>query len=433
MSNSGRWFRLDNAAKIFPSVISPRRTTLFRVSARMYEPVNLDMLKQALEKTYERFPYYRVRMKTGFFWYYFEECQEIPEIEADSRYPCVWYKNQNPQRFPLRVRVFDRQIAVEMFHSLTDGTGATEFLKTLISLYFNIRYGVQTPPNEGVLLPGDEWLEEEAEDSFSKHYNSSIPKSALPPKAFHVPGKLAEPGVYYITTATIPMAQLKDTAKKLGVTVTVLLTALYFWTFYLIQKTSDKKDKNPIIIQIPVNLRKILDSSSMKNFFLLVFPSIDSRLGEYSFEEILNYVKYYFKLEINKKSILQQIKRNVSSEKNIFARLTPLFIKNIILSKVYESWGDMRATSSLSNMGLIKLPEEIEKYIERFDFYPPPNPTMKVCCTAVAFKDKVNISFGRSIEETTVEKTFFAMLKQYSMNIFVETNYKYEEHKGVML
>lgn len=426
MGTSGRWFRLDNAAKIFPSVVSPRRTTLFRVSARLYEPVNLSLLQQALEKTYERFPYYKVKMRTGFFWYYFEESQEIPKIEADSKYPCVWYRSQNPERFPMRVRVYNRQIALEVFHSLTDGTGALEFLKTLVSVYISLCYNTELKPDSNLLLPGEEWDKEEEEDGFGKHYDPKIPRASLPPKAYHVPGNLAEPGVYYITTATIPIAQLKELAKSMDATITIFLTALYFETFYILQST-EKKNKNPIVIQVPVNLRKMLGSNSMKNFFLLVFPTIDTRLGDYSFEEILTYVKHYFKLEINKKSILQQISRNVASEKNIFARLTPLFIKNLVLGKIYESWGDMRATSSLSNMGLVRLPENIEKHIERFDFYPPPNPTMKVCATAVAFKDKINISFGRTIEDAIVERTFFSLLKKYGLDVKVETNYKYKD------
>jgi hypothetical protein len=66
------WYRLDNIGKLYPGIISPRITSLFRIQVLLKTPVHVSCLASALEKVIARFPYYRVQLKAGFFWYYFK-------------------------------------------------------------------------------------------------------------------------------------------------------------------------------------------------------------------------------------------------------------------------------------------------------------------------------------------------------------------------
>ena len=62
--------------------------------------------------------------------------------------------------------------------------------------------------------------------------------------------------------------------------------------------------------------------------------------------------------------------RNVGAERNFWAGVLPLFVKNMALPSIYARWNLTKATSGLSNLGLVRLPSPCEPFVERFDFVP---------------------------------------------------------------
>ena len=49
--NAAQWSRLDNAAKVFPANSSKADTKVFRFSCELYEPVEEEVLEEALGQT----------------------------------------------------------------------------------------------------------------------------------------------------------------------------------------------------------------------------------------------------------------------------------------------------------------------------------------------------------------------------------------------
>jgi hypothetical protein len=45
------WFKLDNAAKIYPASHSRHWSNMYRLSATLYENVDLNVLEQAVKNT----------------------------------------------------------------------------------------------------------------------------------------------------------------------------------------------------------------------------------------------------------------------------------------------------------------------------------------------------------------------------------------------
>jgi hypothetical protein len=64
------WLKLDNAAKLFPAIISEDLTHVFRITASLKEPVRFSALKEAVAITSCRFPYFSVSLRSGIFWYF---------------------------------------------------------------------------------------------------------------------------------------------------------------------------------------------------------------------------------------------------------------------------------------------------------------------------------------------------------------------------
>ena len=79
-----KWYRLDNAAKIFPPSRSKNDYKVFRFSATLLEPVKVDILNKALDETLEEYPIFKSSLKKGIFWYYLEEVNKNYEVDKNG-------------------------------------------------------------------------------------------------------------------------------------------------------------------------------------------------------------------------------------------------------------------------------------------------------------------------------------------------------------
>ena len=135
-----RWTKLENAAKIFPSTTSKRDTKVFRFYCELNDTVDPKTLQLALNHTLAKFPFFRSVLKKGLFWYYFEDSHIDPFVHEDNKPPCSQIYNSNRKNLLFDVSYFGCRINLEVYHALTDGTGAMNFLKMLTSEYLACRY-----------------------------------------------------------------------------------------------------------------------------------------------------------------------------------------------------------------------------------------------------------------------------------------------------
>ena len=204
--------RLDNAALIFPAIRRRRWVNAFRVSATLTEPVDPAVLQQAVTELMPRFPSMYVRLRTGVFWYYLEELPAPPTVREDYAYPLTLMQEKELRTCCLRVMYFQNRIAVEFFHSLTDGTGGMVYLKTLTARYLCLRYGLEIPAEEGVLDWQDAPRDEELEDSFLRNTNG-VTLNDREPNALRLKGTY-EPNFLHLTTGVIPAPALLEAAHR---------------------------------------------------------------------------------------------------------------------------------------------------------------------------------------------------------------------------
>jgi len=423
--NKREWFRMENAGKLYGSVISERTTTFYRFSVTLKSPVDVSILTVALELTFKRFPYFNVIRKKGFFWNYFEKNSMVRVVEQEKFYPCT---HSDDEQYPLNVFYFNSRISLEIMHGLTDGYGATTFLKKLMEVYAALLLNFEYYSNYYTTLFEAEIDELEVEDGF---INNHIRRFHLPSqkarKAMHLPFKKNKKGVYYVTTGYIDVKTVKSEAKKYGATISEYLLALYFETLfdyikkqpYLKRKLLTKK---PVSLNVPVDLRSFYPSKTMWNFFITIIPTIETKYGYYEFDEIIDYVKYFFKSKIHKRFLNSEIKQVIAHSNNIFNRLIPLMLKDMILPILYSRIGEGTYTSGFSNLGLMKFDEEADKLIETLEFYPPPSDLNKIKVGVIAVKDKIAITFGSLCHDTEIEKMYFRKLVAQGIPVKIESN-----------
>jgi NRPS condensation-like uncharacterized protein len=420
------WLKLDNAAKLFPAIMSGELTSVFRITVFLKKPIKFSAIKEAVEITSRRFPYFSVSLGSGLFWYYLEYNHQIPRILTEEKIPCTAFAVKRKNEPLYRILVKENRISVEFIHILTDGGGAFEYLKSLLYTYFRLN-GYNIPSDEEIILPESPISEEEIEDGYKRFFRRKIPPPGKLTKAWHLPFSLDGKPRLKIIRSQITLDKLLEVARSHSVSVTEYMVSVYLFTLqmiYLEEKEKVKKQKRGVLrIEVPVNLRKKFPSKTMRNFSLFVLPEIDLRLGVYSFDEILKIVKYQLQTGADVKQITRFLSQNVGHEKSPFVRLLPLFIKSMAISAVYKRLGSNQCSGILTNLGRVKLPEEMEDLIDAFEVVPtPPNTHVKISCAMVTFKNQLRLDFGNISRSTSFEMHFLKYLTESGIPVKVLNN-----------
>lgn len=417
------WIKLDNAATIYPSTLSRKYAALFRMTVTLKEKIDKDILTTALCNVINRFPSFSYKLKQGLFWCYFKHIDGIPNIEEDVNNPMIRFSFKNNNDFMFRIRYFDKRISIEYFHALTDGTGAITFLLTLTGEYLRIKYNINIKYTDKILNPNDEVNVEEYSDSFKKYARDMgiLDREA---SAYHVNGTLLDKNIINIITGTIPIKNIKSECEKYHCTITQFLASVMILSFQEIQERDKikRKKRKSIKISIPVNLRKIYKSTTMRNFSSYVNVGIDTKYGHYTLEEIIKEVKSNMNILLNEKRLNAKITANVKLANNYFIRLIPMFIKKHILSISERLLGDRYSSTTLSNLGVIDIPEEMSNYISELGFIIGKSRGKPGASSCISDKNNLYISFSRKIKEPEFERLFFTKLVEMGIPVTIESN-----------
>lgn len=418
-----RWLRLDNAAKIYPAARRRNWNNMFRISATLCDPIDPVILQQAVEKVLPRFPSIGVRLRRGLFWYYLEETEQIPAVQQDTWCPLSRMRFSDIRKCAIRVLYYENRIAVELYHALTDGNGGLIFLKTLVAEYIRQRYGESVPCTDGVLDCAQHPDSEELEDSFVK-YCGNIKASRREPSAYRIRGLREADGFLHITTGILKADAVYEMAHRYGATVTEFLTAAMIMSILELQKKDHpyRWNRRSVKVLVPVNLRRLFPSKSLRNFVLFYTTGIDPALGDYTLEEVVRIVHHQAGLEITPKRMQARITTNVRTEQIALVKVLPLFIKNIAMKMVYNLVGESKACLTISNLGRIQLPEEMHRYVNRCDFVLGAQVQQHNNCAVLTYGNTLYINFTRDIKEAKLEYMFFKYLRKLGLHILLESN-----------
>ena len=417
------WYQLDLSAIVYPTLQRRDFSSVYRLSVVLKEEIQPDVLQRALDITLPRFPTYKAAIRRGLFWRYLEPNDRPgPFVCQDVKNPCqpMYFKANN--RYLVRVYYFHNRIALEAHHSLGDGTGGMCVLQTLTATYLRL-LGHEGIENGGFVLNiNDTPDEEELEDAYMRYANAKVCPPRLEEKAYRVQGT-AEP--FYtlnIVDGIMSVAQVMSVAKRYNATITEYLNAVLLYALLKKQEDGQPRRYRPVKIAMPVNLRRFFPSITLRNFITMIYPGIDPRLGEYTFEEIVLQVHNYMRYYINEKLLRGDITTNAATQRNPFIRVVPLFIKDFVVRLFYTKVQDRNSSAGLTNMGALKVPEGMKPYIERFDIYMGQPFSRRTNCAVISFGDVLTVNFSSSIKEADVEKYFFRKLVQDGIHVKIESN-----------
>ncbi len=414
------WYPLETSAKIYPAIISPRQPSVFRLSCTFEKEIDSGILQTALNVTMTRYPSFAMTLKRGAFWFYFEELDSHPVLQPETNYPCQMVDPEQEGGFLFRVTWFKNRVNLEVFHVIADGTGGLEFLKTLV-YYYLLLSGEDVKPGETVRTLKCKPTAEEQENSFLRYYDPQIPSDRTDSIALHYSGTALPTGHSRAVHVRTETAALLELSHSTGVTLTEYLTAVFLCSFFDVLSGTTDSDK-PVKISVPINLRKIFPSQTMRNF--TYFANIGETLAhkDEPFETTAKNIQKLLREMSRPESLTSRINPNVSSEQNILLRAAPLSIKQLVLRQAHHILGDNLFTASFSNLGIIRLDESMQKHILGFDFGLSCSDSIPLNLSMLTYNNTAFMTFSSGIEERSVEQAFIRRLSAAGAKICVLTS-----------
>ena len=406
------WRSLDNAAKLFSAASSPKDTRVFRFYCELKEEVKEEILQEALNQTIQKYPVFLSVMRKGLFWHYLEKSELRPVVREEYKEPCSSLYVRDKKTLLFEVTYYEKRINFEVFHALTDGTGATEFLRELVKNYLYLIHEEDLEPVE--LSNQYLTVKDQEDDSFSRYYDPDFPrkkKKKIRAVQIKKGGKGYEE--LQINEASMSVKELLGIAREKKVSMSVLLTAAFICAIH--EEMSRMQEKKPVILMVPVNLRKIFPSDSMLNFFGYIEPGYQFGGGKDSFEDVLEAVKLYFQENLSKEHMAGRMNELIAIEKHKILKWAPLELKNRCI-RAGAKMAEQEVTAVLSNMSVVKMPEDYAQYIEKFGVYTSTNRTELCICS---FQDTLALGFTSRYDSTNIQRNFYRILKELGASVKV--------------
>lgn len=419
------WTKLDNASKIFPATSNNKDTKVFRLSCELYEDVDAAILQEALNITLEGFPLYNSVLRRGVFWYYFQTSDIRPVVEKESNPVCapIYFKDKKNLLF--RVFYYHHRINFEVFHALSDGTGALWFMKTLVYHYLILRYKKEFE-GKTLELNYNASISEKMDDSFRRYFkgkdidilkimrrHQNKEKTTC---AYHIRGTRVDEHRMKVIEGSMSLKAVLEKAHECDTTLTIFVSALLI---YAIFKEMPIRAKNhPVVLSVPINLRNFFESETTRNFFSTMKVGHDFGKDSTDFKDVIRSVIEGFRQAMTEERLNEHLNQLMSIEKNLLARIVPLPFKDYSL-RIANKIKDREITAAISNIGQVSIPSEFETYIRQFSVY---NSARRPHVCMCSYGDRLVLSFTSPFRETEIQRIFFEFLSERGIDIEIASN-----------
>lgn len=419
-----RWDKLDNTALIFPVIAGEGMTNTYRICVELQEEIKPEYLQEALDIILPKFPVFNVRLRSGVFWYYFEENNKpAPRVREEELFPCRYIRPNKNNSYLFCVSYYKCRINLEVFHVLTDGMGGFNFLRELTYQYLRL---VHPELREQVEDKLSDATSLNLEDSFEKNYRKTTKKrNYTTDRAYLIKQKKLPNGEFGVMHGFIDIPELKAVTKAYGVSINEYLVSVFVWAVY-VQCLHREPSKLPIRIAVPVNLRPYFNSNTTKNFFTMVPAEFFPTEKDYTFEQVLESIQKSLKSQIQKDNLEELFSIGVSSRNNIFLRMVPLMFKNMVMRLVYNR-SALAHTSTVTNVGVIQIDPVYEPYVKMFSAFIAMSKGQSLKGTITSYKNTLAFTFTSIFSDTSVQREFFRKIAEDGVHVSIETNGVYYE------
>ncbi len=398
------WQQLDNVANLFLASYNNRDPRVMRLCCTLKEAIRPKVLQEALNATVAIRPQFQVKIHRGIFWRYIEESSDMPLVEREEGRVCpqLFYPDR-PEKPLYKVTYYKNRINLDIFHAISDGTGAIEFLNILILEYLR---RMHRGAISDLVLHEEKTPEQLAENSFKSNFNKDR-RAALKPekavKAYHPSGRKLTFDQLQFFEVHMPSKAVVSRAKALNISVSSYIGAALIMAFIACMPNPEKRET--VTISMPVNLRNYYDSGSIRNFFNSINISHKSN-GREDIRTLGEKYQRHLKWELLPRNMKYHMNYYQSFQSRWGIRPVPLFFKEFVLDMAARR-NEKCVSAVLSNLGAVRLPKEVAAYIDYYSAYcSAENPFVTIC----SFEDKTTMGIAYPYKDLKLMKSFMKIL-----------------------
>lgn len=383
---------LDGAGIIYPYVANKDWNSVYRVEARLKTTVDFTKLEDAVKIMRNKYPYFFSRISTHGKKYVLKRAY-CGNIIYKSAPICKPFDIKNDETL-LRVVYTERTIGVEFFHGLTDGHGAQCFFNELLKEYFNIVFSKSSydsplatdlPINQSLL---------DTNDIYNDIYNlGGKGISRFLSKAYQFDNKGETQ--YVAKSIAVSSSLLKLAAHRHNASITEYLCAVQIATIFQTQRVKSK----PVRISVPVDIRKFFEFTSARNASLYFLVEIKPN-NISDFDSLIKSVKKQFEQALNKENMQNLAYSNVKCAKMKAYNLLPIPLKKIALNIGYTKFGENQFTSTITNLGVVRLDSRAENVVSSVYYMLGKEKTKPLNLAVTTYDNETRILVSSTIDST---------------------------------
>lgn len=405
-------YKIDTVSNLFPALGGH----VFRQCAVFKEPVDLELLREAVRSLAEQYPIMCSHLRRTFWSYAHVKATDLDVVEAGDPF------TQRPPMFDTEKPSFllfadGCLLDMDVFHGNADGSSAMRFFKALVTNYSLLKCGLPLPTPA---LPKPE----ELKDPYPMYYKPAKPASLSEKASYHM--YLARPENFYqrFTCISIDTAGIKKQTKKLGYTVNDFLCAALQQA--ILHTTDAAESDLPVTISVPIDLRPFFHSNSQRNFVYYAnvrltkedAPDIFSAMGV---------VHRQVRAAMQEKVLRSGISVAHKAANNPFVRCVPRAVKEFVIRKAYRHVAGGGLTTTLSNVGYHTLLPEVEACLDRFEMYLGAG-WGGINASAVGVKGRTSLCISCGSHETVIEDKIGSILEEYGI-AYTRTQREYTSYR----
>lgn len=386
---------IDNSALVHLAVHSQDHSNVFRLEAHLRSPVRPARLQRAADTVAGRLPMLAAGIRKQKNFYRVVPVTAGVPIRVD-RQLLAYMPMEEIRDCAMRILYGQHHIAVEFFHSLTDGAGGLQFLKALLAEYLGL-------PPEPVDLPAA-W-----KDSYQT-CSGGAPAAMPGGTSWLLPSAPQENETISRTTLVFSLEDLHAKVQARQITLTAFFTALFAQTAMQLQQKKVTPDRPllPVQIMVPADLRRLFASQSLRNFSLYALTKLSPDAAAAPFQEIAESMAAQIRAQTARSCLRGRVRTHVELERKTAA--LPLWMKCAALRAGFEVCGGRSSCITVSNLGRAAFPEPVEKEITRLDFLLTPRSHSPYNCGIVSAGNTLSLTITRRGKETGFEKLLVAQL-----------------------
>ena len=403
-------FDTDNSSILYLALLRKHHTNIFRFTITLQEEVDPVLLQEAVNRVHKRFPTIFAAFRRRLFRFDQVSAENPPQVASDPGLliNMTW---EDLDRCAYRVYYRGKDIIIEGFHALTDGYGMVASFSTLCAEYLHLRYGIQIPRGYPVFNCDEAPKAEETEDSYLL-YADAKPLHMPSRYSYQLPGYDPKCGPVHRETLVYSVEQLLTGARKHGVSITALLSAVMAASIMELQSRQGVKKLRPVRIMVPMDLRKIFPSRTLRNFILYALPTMEPSEQNCSITELAHSFSRQIKAHGTRENLGGIVAYNVKTQNNPLFRLLPSRIKCALMRLAYTYFGESNSSLTMTNLGQLNLPEVMNPYVDSIILTMMPRMRSPYNCGMYSYKGNFFINLCRFPRESDLPEIFTRKLQE---------------------